>query len=93
MPRCGVVEVMDTMIGAPTQSPAGARPGEGRASEAWVLEVLEPDQLVQAKEERLGRARLGRGTQLLMWALRGYVLFMLVVVGYQVWTTIHASGA
>lgn len=60
--------------------------------DAWVLDVLEPDQLVGAKEAHYPRARLGRGTRALMWGMRAYVIFMLVVVGYQVWTTIHPAG-
>lgn len=59
--------------------------------DSWVLDVLEPDQLVGAKKEHYPRARLGGGIRILMWAMRAYVIFMLVVVGYQVWVTIHAS--
>ena len=62
------------------------------ARDAWVLDVLEPDQLVGAKEEHFPRARLGRGTRALMWGMRAYVIFMLVVVGYQIVTTIHPAG-
>lgn len=83
---------METMIGVPSQSPPGSVPPQRESAEAWVLDVLEPDQLVDAKQEHLGRARLGAGTRLLMWGLRGYVLFMLIVVGYQVWTTVHSSA-
>ncbi len=61
------------------------------AQDAWVLDVLEPDQLVGAKKEHYPRARLGPGTRILMWAMRAYVIFMLVVVGYQVWVTVRAS--
>ncbi len=61
--------------------------------DVWVRDVLEPDQLVEAKEQmRLGRKKLGRGTRILMWGLRVYVLFMLIVVFDQVWTTLHPAG-
>lgn len=67
--------------------------GEQRLPDVWVRDVLEPDQLVEAKEQmRLGRKRLGRGTRILMWGLRVYVLFMLVVVADQVWVTLHPAG-
>lgn len=81
---------MGTTIGVP--SPRLNAPEPSGASEAWVLDVLEPDQLVGAKEEHYRRARLGRGTRALMWGMRGYVLFMMVVVAYQIWTTVHVTG-
>jgi hypothetical protein len=49
-----------------------------------VLEVLEPDQLVAAKQQRLGRQRLGPGARMLMWGLRSYALLMLIVVADRV---------
>jgi hypothetical protein len=52
--------------------------------DGWVLEALEPDQLVAGKTQRFGLRRLGLGTRVLMWALRGYVIFMLVVIVYQI---------
>ena len=80
---------MQTMIGSPPR--VVDRPERGQ-SDAWVLDVLEPDQLVEAKQDHYRRARLGRGTRALMWGMRGYVLVMLVVVAYQVWRTIHLAG-
>jgi hypothetical protein len=56
-----------------------------RADQAWVLSSLEPEQLVKAKKHPIPRRRL-RGLELLvLWALRLYLLFMMAVVGYQVW--------
>lgn len=64
-----------------------------RGDEAWVLRALEPDQLVAAKAgQHYGRRRLGPATRVLMWAMRVYALFMLIVVAYQVWSTLHAAG-
>ncbi|HZT73673.1 MAG TPA: hypothetical protein VE996_08500 [Terriglobales bacterium] len=69
----------------PPSPPAAAR--DAAARRQWVLESLEEDQLVAAKTRRLGRARLGRGAQVLMWALRVYVLVMVAIVIY---TIFHA---
>jgi hypothetical protein len=52
-----------------------------------VLSALEPDQLAEAKKQRIPRRKLRRGELAVLWGLRVYVLFMLVVIIYQVWTT------
>jgi hypothetical protein len=82
--------VLETWPTAPADAPRG---GAAPAGAAWVLEALEPDQLVAAKAQRFGRRRLDARTRALMWGLRGYVIFMLVVVGYQVWTAVHGGGS
>jgi hypothetical protein len=52
----------------------------------WVLASLEHDQLSQAKKHHIPRRRL-RGTALfIVWALRAYLVFMIVVVIYQIST-------
>lgn len=45
-----------------------------------VLELLEADQVVAAKQSRFGRRPLSLGIGMLLWALRGYVVIMLVIV-------------
>lgn len=46
-----------------------------------VLSVLEADQVVAAKQQmRFGQRKLSFGTRLLFWALRVYVVVMLVIV-------------
>jgi nucleotide-binding universal stress UspA family protein len=60
-------------------------------AEAWVHEVLEPGQLSTAKHG-FGRAKLTRGTVLLLWGLRIYVLLMIFLVGVQIWQALHAGG-
>jgi hypothetical protein len=53
---------------------------------SWVLSSLEPDQLVKAKQEPIPRRQL-KGTELaVLWALRLYLIFMMIVVAYQVWS-------
>jgi hypothetical protein len=59
--------------------------------ESWVREVLEPDQLTATKM-RYGRRKLSRGTLLLLWALRGYVVFMVWIIALAVWTALHPAG-
>ncbi len=51
-----------------------------------VLSTLEPDQLAEAKKQRIPRRKLRRGELAVLWGLRVYVLFMLAVIVYQVWT-------
>jgi hypothetical protein len=55
------------------------------SDQTWVLSSLEPDQLANAKKNPIPR-RLLKGPELVvLWALRLYLLFMMAVVGYQVW--------
>ena len=59
------------------------------SDQAWILSSLEPDQLANAKKHLIPR-RLLKGPELLvLWALRLYLLFMMAVVAYQVWTAAH----
>jgi hypothetical protein len=52
---------------------------------ALVLSTLEHDQLVKARKNPIPRRQL-RGSQLaILWALRIYVFFMMIVVAYQFW--------
>jgi hypothetical protein len=54
-----------------------------------VLSSLEHDQLVRAKKHHIPR-RILKGPELaVLWALRIYLLFMMAVVVYQVWTAAH----
>jgi len=50
-----------------------------------VLSSLEHDQLVTAKKHRIERRRLKGPELLILSALRLYLIFMMAVVGYQVW--------
>jgi hypothetical protein len=54
-----------------------------------VLSSLEHDQLVRAKKHHIPR-RILKGPELaVLWTLRAYLLFMMAVVVYQVWTAAH----
>ena len=58
-----------------------------------VLSLLEEDQLFVAKQRaQLGRATLSRGTRVLMWCLRGYVILMLIVVVVAIVNATHGGG-
>jgi hypothetical protein len=59
------------------------------SDQTWVLSSLEPDQLVKAKKHSIPRRRLKGPELVVLWALRIYLLFMMAVVGYQVWITAH----
>jgi len=66
----------------PTKTAQGSR---GR----FVTSVLEEDQLSQGRKRPIPRRHL-RGPELaILWLLRIYLLFMIAVVMYQVWSGAH----
>jgi hypothetical protein len=57
-----------------------------------VLSVLEPDQLVAAKERtRFGPKRLSAGVRAQLWGLRIYVIIMMIIVAVSVVEAIRAA--
>jgi hypothetical protein len=54
-----------------------------------VLSSLEHDQLARAKKHFIPRRHLKGPELLVLWALRIYLLFMMAVVGYQVWMAVR----
>jgi hypothetical protein len=54
--------------------------------ESMVLSSLEHDQLVGAKKHHIPRRHLKGPELIVLWSLRLYLLFMMAVVTYQVWT-------
>jgi hypothetical protein len=58
---------------------------------SWVNEVLEPDQLTASKM-RYGRRKLSRGTLILLWTLRAYVVFMVFIVSLAIWNAVHSGS-
>jgi hypothetical protein len=59
------------------------------ADQELVLSSLEHDQLVKAKKHFIPRRHLKGPELVVLWSLRIYLLFMMVVVGYQVWVAAH----
>lgn len=57
--------------------------------EKLVLSSLEHDQLARAKKHFIPRRHLKGPELLLLWSLRLYLLFMMAVVGYQVWVAVR----
>lgn len=47
-------------------------------------DVLAYHRTAREHVDSLGRGQLARGTRVMLWALRGYVVFMAVVVAMQV---------
>jgi hypothetical protein len=61
--------------------------GEDLAS---VVSSLEPEQLISTKEKHhCPRRQLTRTEMILFWALRAYLVFMVGVVVYQIWTSVR----
>jgi hypothetical protein len=56
------------------------------ADQSLALASLEPDQLVRAKKHPIPRRHLKGPELAVLWSLRIYLLFMMFVVAYQVWT-------
>jgi hypothetical protein len=55
-----------------------------------VMTALEPDQIISAKERHhCPRRRLSRTEMILFWGLRIYLVFMVGVVVYQIWTGVR----
>jgi hypothetical protein len=65
-------------------------PGVSREELTSVITALEPDQLISAKEQHhCPRRQLTRTEMILFWALRIYLVFMVGVVVYQIWTGVR----
>ena len=54
-----------------------------------VLSSLEPEQLAGLKKHFIPRRHLRGLEKFVLWSLRIYLLFMMVVVTYQVWASLH----
>jgi hypothetical protein len=54
-----------------------------------VLSSLEPEQLAGVKKHVIPRRHLRGLEKFVLWSLRIYLLFMMVVVIYQVWANLH----
>ncbi len=71
-------------LGARAEEAAALEAAEVACDPAAVLELLEPDQLVSAKRVPFGRRSLSPVLRVVLWGLRAYVVFMLVVVVIEV---------
>jgi hypothetical protein len=59
------------------------------SEQSLVLSSLEHDQLARAKKHFIPRRHLKGPELLVLWSLRLYLLFMMGVVGYQVWIAVR----
>ena len=59
------------------------------ADQTLVLSSLEHDQLAKARKHHIPRRHLKGPELIVLWALRIYLLFMMAVVGYQVWVAVR----
>ncbi|HVI10543.1 MAG TPA: hypothetical protein VND65_19800 [Candidatus Binatia bacterium] len=60
-------------------------PGE-KLDRSLVLSMLEPEQLVKAKKNPIPRRRLKGPELAVLWSLRIYLIFMMIVIAYQAWS-------
>jgi hypothetical protein len=72
-----------------TQIHDAANGSIGSSEQALVLSSLERDQLADAKRQHVPRRALKGPAIVVLAALRIYLLFMMAVVIYQIWTGIH----
>lgn len=56
------------------------------SDQSLVLSSLEHDQLAKAKKHFIPKRHLKGPELLVLWGLRIYLMFMMAVVVYQVWT-------
>ena len=55
-----------------------------------VMNELEPDKIISTKEHHhCPRRQLTRTEMIVFWGLRIYLVFMVGVVVYQIWTTVR----
>ena len=59
--------------------------GHSPQDQTWVLDSLDPDQLVKGRKRPISRRHLKGNELVVIWALRIYLLFMMSVVAYQIW--------
>ena len=59
------------------------------SQDSFVTAVLEPDQLSEAHKKPIPRRQLRGPVLLVVWLMRIYLLFMIAVVVYQVWSGLH----
>lgn len=65
--------------------------GTSLDTSSWVREVLEPDQLSSAKNmQHVGRRQLKPGTVIVLWVLRFYVVLMMLIIAYQIWSVMQS---
>ena len=62
---------------------------EQNSQHSFVTAVLEQDQLALARKRPVARKRLQAAQLVVLWLLRGYLLFMIAVVVYQALQGLH----
>jgi hypothetical protein len=73
-----------------SEADAEVSDGVSREEITSVMTALEPDQIISTKEHHhCPRRRLTRTEMILFWALRVYLVFMVGVVVYQIWTGVR----
>lgn len=64
------------------------------AGKQWVVDILKEDNLKLAESNHIGtygRAQLGRGTKILMWGMRIYVVLSFILIVAQIYISLHSK--
>jgi hypothetical protein len=67
----------------------------GNSSNKWVVDILKADHLGLAdsiRTETYGRAKLGRATKIVMWAMRVYVVLSFILIIAQIYISLHSKN-
>lgn len=76
----------------PDQTAGASRGRPDLRDPRLVLSLLEADQVVAAKTQtHFARRKLSLGVKVMLWALRGYVVLMMIIVVVSVIEALHGA--
>jgi len=61
----------------------------------WVVDILNEDHLRLSESNQAkiyGRAKLGKATKILMWAMRVYVVLSFILIIAQIYISLHSKS-
>jgi len=85
--------MITTELNNNSQSQVGQANTAHTTDNAWVVQILEADHLRLSESKQLepfGRAKLGKWTKILMWAMRFYVILSFILIIAQIYISLKA---